>query len=107
MNASSDNKVELSAASPQPSSQNDRPCNEIHDIVSLEKLNRGAGGTVVALTTDNHLQGRLMGMGLSVGARFRILHVSGSRRRIFRLAVHETRLALDGDVAQFIMVEPD
>lgn len=107
MDASPDNKMDLPNPYPNVISRDERPCNEIHEIVSLEKLQRGAGGTVVALTTDNNLQGRLMGMGLSIGARFHVLHVSGNRRRVFRLAVHETRLALDGDVAQFIMVEPD
>lgn len=65
---------------------------------------QGAGGTIVDMTTDPELQGRLMGMGLFVGTQFHLLQ-GGSSTKPLILAIGETRIALGTDIAKTILVE--
>ena len=63
-------------------------------------------GTVVDITADGDLQCRLMGMGLFVGTRFQILQRGTKRSRIpFVIAIGETRIAVDSEIAEMILVE--
>jgi len=75
-------------------------------IVSLSRFPHGAYGTVVDVIADVELQGRLMGMGLFTGTRFQLLRSGTAVSKIpFLLAVGETRIALDGNIAELILVE--
>lgn len=65
----------------------------------------GAGGTVVDMTTEPELQGRLMGMGLFVGTRFQLLQGGCGSRKPLLLAVGETRIAIGPEIARTIVVE--
>ena len=67
----------------------------------------GLHGTVVDVTADAELQGRLMGMGLFIGPRFQLLRSGATIPKIpFLLAVGETRIAVDHEIAETIFVEP-
>jgi len=66
----------------------------------------GGVGTIVDINTENELQGRLMGMGLFIGARFRLLQGGGGSRKPLLLAVGDTRLALGCELGRCILVEP-
>lgn len=70
----------------------------------LLRFPSGGVGTVVAINTENELQGRLMGMGLFVGVRFRLLQ--GGKARPLLLAVGDTRIALGSELGRCILVEP-
>lgn len=73
----------------------------------LSRFPSGAHGTVVEIAGDAELQGRLMGMGLFVGIRFHLLRSGAAIPKVpFLLAVGETRIALDYDIADTIFVEP-
>jgi len=64
-------------------------------------------GTVVNVLAEPDLQGRLMGMGLFVGTRFRLLRGNGTTRNVPQLlAIGETRIAIDHHIAEMILVEP-
>jgi Fe2+ transport system protein FeoA len=65
----------------------------------------GSVGTVVAINTDNDLQGRLMGLGLFVGARFRLIQGGNASRKPLLLAVSDTRIALGSELGRCILVE--
>ena len=75
--------------------------------MTLGHLTAGECATVVGIQAENALQGRLMGMGLRVGARVRVLHVTGRWRRVYRLATGHTRLALGHVLANSVLVELD
>ncbi|MDR1271140.1 MAG: ferrous iron transport protein A [Planctomycetaceae bacterium] len=76
----------------------------------LSHFSQGESGTIVDLTVEPELQGRLMGMGLFVGTRFRVLQggttttTSASTRPIL-LAIGDTRIALGQSIASKILVE--
>ena len=77
----------------------------------LSRFPDGSYGTIVDITADTELQGRLMGMGLFVGIRFQLLRGGGNGRTVvgslpFLIAVGETRIAVDRDIAEMILVEP-
>jgi Fe2+ transport system protein FeoA len=81
-------------------------------ISTLSRFPDGLHGTVVDVIADVELQGRLMGMGLFVGTRFQLLR-SGQRASgttasslPFLLAIGETRMAIDREIAEMILVEP-
>ena len=63
----------------------------------------GGVGTVVAVNVENELQGRLMGMGLFVGARFHL--IQGGNGFPLLLAIGDTRLALGCEIGRCILVE--
>ncbi len=65
----------------------------------------GEMGTVVEINTENELQGRLMGMGLFVGSRFRLIQGGSSSRKPLLLAVGDTRIALGSELGRSILVE--
>ena len=75
-------------------------------IAPLSRFPGGLHGTVVDVTADVELQGRLMGMGLFVGTRFQLLRSGSAFSNIpFLLAVGETRIAVDRKIADMILVE--
>jgi ferrous iron transport protein A len=73
----------------------------------LSHFSGGWHGTVVDVSADTELQGRLMGMGLFVGTRFQLLRSGGETSTFpFVLAIGETRVALGHEIAEKILVEP-
>ena len=74
---------------------------------SLSRFPNGRHGTVVDVTADAELQGRLMGMGLFIGTRFQLLRDGATSPKIpLLLAIGETRIAMDHEIAEAILVEP-
>ncbi|MDR0705992.1 MAG: ferrous iron transport protein A [Planctomycetaceae bacterium] len=76
----------------------------------LSHFSRGQSGTVVDLILEPELQGRLMGMGLFVGTRFRVLQGGNpsekkSSTQPMLLAIGDTRIALGPSIASKILVE--
>jgi Fe2+ transport system protein FeoA len=58
------------------------------------------------MVADAELQGRLMGMGLFIGTRFQLLRSGTIASNIpFLLAIGETRIAVDHNIAGTILVE--
>ena len=77
------------------------------NIAALNQFPNGLHGTVVDVTANAELQGRLMGMGLFVGTRFQLLRSGiGVPQCPFLLAIGETRIAVDHEIAEMILVEP-
>jgi len=77
------------------------------NVGSLSRFPSGLHGTVVDVMADAELQGRLMGMGLFVGTRFQLLRSGATTPKIpFLIAVGETRIAFDHEIAETILVEP-
>jgi Fe2+ transport system protein FeoA len=75
-------------------------------INPLSQFPGGSHGTVIDITANVELQGRLMGMGLLVGTRFQLLRSGGMTQKIpFLLAIGETRIALSQEIAEMILVE--
>ena len=75
-------------------------------IDSLSRFPDGLYGTIVDVIADVELQGRLMGMGLFVGTRFQLLRRGTASSNIpFLLAIGETRIAVDREIAEMILVE--
>ena len=75
-------------------------------IDSLSRFPDGFHGTVVNITADAELQGRLMGMGLFAGTRFQLLRSGTTDSNVpFLLAVGETRIVIDRNIAKMILVE--
>jgi Fe2+ transport system protein FeoA len=76
-------------------------------VVPLNRFPGGSHGTVVDVFADAELQGRLMGMGLFVGTRFQLLRSGTVASNIpFLLAIGETRIAVDHNIAATILVAP-
>jgi len=76
------------------------------NISPLSRFPNGLHGTVVDITADAELQGRLMGMGLFIGTRFQLLRSGAVAAHIpFLLAIGETRIAVDHEIAKTILVE--
>jgi Fe2+ transport system protein FeoA len=74
---------------------------------ALSRFPDGVLGTVVDVTADPELQGRLMGMGLFVGTRFQLLRSGTTTPKVpLLMAIGETRIAVDHDIAELILVEP-
>ena len=74
-------------------------------ISPLDRFPSGFHGTVVEMSTDAELQGRLMGMGLFIGTRFQLLRGGATTSKLpFLLAIDETRIALDPEIAKTILV---
>lgn len=71
----------------------------------LIRFFQGDSGTIVDMNTDPELQGRLMGMGLFIGTKFKLLQGGDSSRIPILLAVGETRIALGPEIAETILVE--
>ena len=65
----------------------------------------GGVGTIVDIDTETELQGRLMGMGLFVGAQFRLLQGGNRSRQPLLLAIGDTRIALGCELGRCILVE--
>ena len=75
-------------------------------VSSLDRFHGGSHGTIVNITADAELQGRLMGMGLFVGTRFQLFRSGMRGSRIpFLLAIGETRIAIGYEIANRILVE--
>jgi Fe2+ transport system protein FeoA len=79
-------------------------------VVYLSHFSQGKSGTVVDLILEPELQGRLMGMGLFVGTRFRVLQGGNSSEKKssnqpMLLAIGDTRIALGRSIASKILVE--
>jgi Fe2+ transport system protein FeoA len=60
---------------------------------------------VVDLIVDPELQGRLMGMGLFVGTRFRILQRGKTSTQPALLAIGDTRITLGLSIVSNMLVE--
>ena len=76
-------------------------------VGALSRFPGGLHGTIVDVTADVELQGRLMGMGLFAGTRFQLLRSGQITPKIpFLLAIGETRIAVDYEIAEMILVEP-
>lgn len=76
------------------------------NVGSLSRFPGGQHGTIVDVTADAELQGRLMGMGIFVGIRFQLLRSGTTVSNIpFLLAIGETRIAVDKNIAEMILVE--
>jgi len=76
------------------------------DVGPLSRFPNGLHGTVVDITADAELQGRLMGMGLFIGTRFQLLRSGAAALHIpLLLAIGETRIAVDHKIADTILVE--
>ena len=77
------------------------------NVGSLSRFPSGLHGTVVDVVADAELQGRLMGMGLFIGSHVQLLRSGMTTPKIpFLLAVGETRIAVDHEIAETILVEP-
>jgi Fe2+ transport system protein FeoA len=79
-------------------------------VDSLSHFSQGQSGTVVDLILEPELQGRLMGMGLFVGTRFRVLQGGNSSKnksstQPMLLAIGDTRIALGRSITSKILVE--
>ena len=72
-------------------------------ICKLDSLSTLQLATVVGLDTSNDLQGRLMGMGLTIGARVEVLQ--NGRFKPLLIGVGESRIAMGRDIAAMILVE--
>ena len=73
---------------------------------SLSQFTGGLHGTIVDIVADGELQGRLMGLGLLIGTRFQLLRRGTVATRIpFLLAIGETRIAIDHNIADMILVQ--
>ena len=76
-------------------------------ICVLDVLNTSDRATVVGLNTSSDLQGRLTGMGLTIGAKVEILQGGHSRFKPLLVGVGDTRIALGHDIAKMVLVEAD
>jgi ferrous iron transport protein A len=76
-------------------------------ISVLDSLQTSERATVIGLNTSNDLQGRLMGMGLTAGAKVEILQGGRSIFKPLLIAVGDTRIAIGHDLAQMVLVEAD
>ncbi len=91
-------------------SSHKRPAGSLETSFRSEKVDylscfpAGQVGTIVDMNAENDLQGRLMGLGLFVGTRFRLLQGGGFAKPVL-LAVGETRIALGPEIARTILVE--
>jgi len=95
------------ALSPHALSPNVERSFRSKNVGSLSRSPNGSHGTVVDVLADAELQGRLMGMGLFIGTRFQLLRSGATTPKIpFLIAVGETRIALDHEIAETIFVEP-
>ena len=73
----------------------------------LDALNTSDRATVVGLNTSGELQGRLMGMGLTVGAKLEVLQGGSRRNKPLLIGVGESRIAIGRDVAKMVLVESE
>jgi Fe2+ transport system protein FeoA len=71
----------------------------------LSRFTQGQSGTIVEMVAEPELQGRLMGMGLFVGTRFRVLQGGNRPHQPMLIAIGETRIALGSSIASQILVE--
>ena len=76
-------------------------------ICKLDGLNTSERATVVGLNTSNELQGRLMGMGLTVGAKVEVLQGGYGRFKPLLIGVGESRIAIGRDIARMVLVESE
>ena len=76
-------------------------------ICMLDALNTSDRALVVGLNTSNELQGRLMGMGLTVGAKVEILQGGHGRYKPLLIGVGESRIAIGRDIAKMVLVESE
>ena len=76
-------------------------------ICILDTLNTSDCATVVGLNTSNELQGRLMGMGLTVGVKVEVLQGGNGRFKPLLIGVGESRIAIGRDIAKMVLVEPE
>jgi Fe2+ transport system protein FeoA len=74
-------------------------------VIRLNAFPQGESGTIVDMTSDTELQGRLMGMGMFIGTQFKLLQGGLKSHKPLLLAIGETRIALGSEIAQTILVE--
>ena len=74
-------------------------------IRSLTRVPAGDQAVVVAINTEQELQGRLMGMGLFVGTKVDILQGGEGKHGPLLLGIGNTRIALGRDIASVILAE--
>jgi len=73
----------------------------------LDSLNMSERATVLELSASNELRGRLIAMGLTVGAKVEILHGGRGRFKPLVVGVGESRIAIGRDIARMVLVESD
>jgi Fe2+ transport system protein FeoA len=74
-------------------------------VIYLSAFPQGESGTIVDMTADAELQGRLMGMGMFIGTQFKLLQGGRASSKPLLLAIGETRVALGHEIANTILVE--
>ncbi|MDR2168651.1 MAG: ferrous iron transport protein A [Planctomycetaceae bacterium] len=74
-------------------------------VIYLSAFPQGESGTIVDMTADAELQGRLMGMGMFIGTRFKLLQGGLTSHKPLLIAIGETRIALGYEIAKTILVE--
>ena len=74
-------------------------------ICKLGTLGVSEPATVIGLNTSTDLHGRLMGMGLTIGARIEVLQKG--RFKPLLIGVGESRIAMGRDIADMVLVEPE
>jgi Fe2+ transport system protein FeoA len=74
-------------------------------VVFLNKFPCGSYGTIVEIMAEPELHGRLMGMGLFTGTRFRLLQGGRESKLPLLLAVGDTRIAFGPEIAKTVLVE--
>lgn len=68
-------------------------------------MSPGDEGIVITMRLGSELQGRLMGLGLFVGSKVRVLQGGNGKNKPLLLAVGNTRFAIEREIAETIMIE--
>ena len=76
-------------------------------VMTLSTLPVHRPATIVAVTASNELQGRLMGMGLTVGSIVEVFQSHYRGKKPLLISVGETRIAIGADIAKMILVESE
>ena len=76
-------------------------------ICMLDALNLSDRATVIEMNTSKELQNRLMGIGLTLGAKVEILHGGHNHFKPLVIGVGESRIAIGRDIAKMVLVESD
>jgi len=83
---------------------NNDPFGEQGEYCSLKQVASGRWGTIVALPHERHHRDRLIGMGIVIGQIFHVNHNSKAGPSL--ITIDQQRLALDGEIAEQIIVVP-
>lgn len=75
------------------------------DVQSLNTLKAGEKGVIVALGNDTLLRNRLISRGVMIGSQIEIICNIDLRSPVM-LAIEDTRLAVEQEIARHILVSP-